>query len=333
MAELRFGIAFQSDKTPARYAALAQVVDRYPFHVLSVYNDLFYQPAIGPLLVMAPHLRRAEWIGPAVLNPYTVHPVEIAGQIAVLDQLTDGRAYLGIGRGAWLDRVGVTSPQPVAAVKEAILVVKQLLAGDTGDFEGTVFRLAAGARFAFQPRRSAVPVVVGTWGQRMARLAGELADEVKIGASSNPAVAMNLRRPIDVGSARVGREPGSVGICVGTPTVVDQDRAAARDLARRIVAPYLSVVARLDPTIDDSEWINRIAAFSLRHDYASIAANTPDHLLERFVIAGNPDDVVDQVGALASAGVTRVEFGNPHGLDEAEGIRLLGERVLPMLAG
>ena len=55
----QFGIAFQSNKTPAEYRALAEVVDRYPFEVVSVYNDLLFQPALGPLLWMAPALHRA----------------------------------------------------------------------------------------------------------------------------------------------------------------------------------------------------------------------------------------------------------------------------------
>src|SRR5204863_9773787 len=99
LAEPRFGIGFQTDKTPAQYAALARLVDRYEFDVVSAYNDLMYQPAIGPLMLMAPHLGRAQ-IGPAVTNPFIVHPVEIAGQVAVLDAATNGRAYLGLGRGA-----------------------------------------------------------------------------------------------------------------------------------------------------------------------------------------------------------------------------------------
>jgi 5,10-methylenetetrahydromethanopterin reductase len=72
-----FGIAFQSNKTPGEYRALAEAVDRAPFDVVSVYNDLLYQPALGPLLWMAPALRRAR-LGIAALNPYTVHPIEIA---------------------------------------------------------------------------------------------------------------------------------------------------------------------------------------------------------------------------------------------------------------
>src|SRR6266704_2612385 len=89
-ASIRFGIALQGDKTPSEYVAHAELIDRYPFAVVSVYNDLFFQPALGPLLLMAPYLRSAQ-LGPAALNPYTLHPIEIAGQTAVLDLVTDGR--------------------------------------------------------------------------------------------------------------------------------------------------------------------------------------------------------------------------------------------------
>ena len=46
-------------------------------------------------------------VGPAALNPYTLHPVEIAGQIAALDAVSNGRAYLGLVQGAWLDELGL----------------------------------------------------------------------------------------------------------------------------------------------------------------------------------------------------------------------------------
>ena len=48
---IAFGIAFQSNKSPAEYEQLAQIVDRYPFDVVSIYNDLMNQPAIGPLQI------------------------------------------------------------------------------------------------------------------------------------------------------------------------------------------------------------------------------------------------------------------------------------------
>ena len=264
---LRVGIAFQGDKRPGEYAELARLVDGYGFDVVSVYNDLLYQPALGPLLWMAPHLARAT-LGPAALNPYTAHPIEIAGQVALLDLATDGRAYLGLARGAWLDALGIEQARPLATLREAMLLVCHLLAGRREPFVGDVFGLVADATLRYAPVRAHVPLTLGTWGLRTARLAGAHADEVKVGGSTNPALVGHLRPALDAGAADVGRAPGKVGVCLGAVTVVDEDRAAARARARSEVALYLPVVARLDPTIDDPEWLARIESAAARGDYA-----------------------------------------------------------------
>ncbi|PJF24414.1 MAG: hypothetical protein CUN53_17960, partial [Phototrophicales bacterium] len=52
-------IAFQTDKTPARYVALAQQVDGYDFDRVSAYCDAPFHPSFTPLALMAPHLSRA----------------------------------------------------------------------------------------------------------------------------------------------------------------------------------------------------------------------------------------------------------------------------------
>jgi 5,10-methylenetetrahydromethanopterin reductase len=332
LAEPRFGIGFQTNKSPAEYADLARLVDRYAFDVVSAYNDLMYQPAIGPLLLMAPHVRRAQ-IGPAVTNPFVIHPVEIAGQVAVLDAATEGRSYLGLGRGAWLDAIDREPKRPLRALREAVLLTKQLLRGDDCGFDGQVFKLVKGAALQFPIRRADVPVLIGTWGVETARMAGELADEVKIGGSANPAMVAHLRPHVDAGSAKAGRPPGSVGICLGGVTVVDRDREAARTLARRQIAPYVAVIGALDPSIEERGWLDELSAASARGDAEGAIRAIPDEMLERFAFAGDPDDVVRQAEAAFAGGASRVEFGTPHGRDEAEAIELLGERVLPYFKG
>jgi 5,10-methylenetetrahydromethanopterin reductase len=323
----RFGIAFQSDKTPAEYRGLAEIVDHYAFDVVSVYNDLLFQPALGPLLWMAPVLTRAQ-LGPAALNPYTLHPLEIAGQVALLDRASGGRAYLGLARGAWLDRIGVAQRRPVQTLRETVLLVRHLLGRRPEAFSGEVFRHAASATLQYAPLRPSVPVTIGTWGRATARMAGEVADEIKVGGSANPAMVSMLRPAVHEGCARAGRPFGAVGICLGAVTVVHADRALARGLARREMALYLTVVAELDPEIDP-EWLARVRTASVRHDVDAIARDISDDVLDRFAFAGSPRDVVRQVERLADSGAARVEFGTPLGPDPAEGIRLLGEQVLP----
>ena len=180
-------------------------------------------------------------LGPAALNPSTLHPVELAGQAAALDLASDGRAYLGLAAGAWLDRLGLDERAPVARMREAVEIVRRLLAGDRSGFAGSHFSLAAGAGFNYEPARESMPLMIGTWRPRMAALAGEVADEVKIGGSANPALVELMRRWI-------GND--DVGIVVGAVTVVDEDGDAARERARREVEMYLEVVGELDPTIE-----------------------------------------------------------------------------------
>jgi 5,10-methylenetetrahydromethanopterin reductase len=324
----RFSIAFQSNKTPAEYEGLADLVDRYPFDMVSVYNDLLFQPALGPLILMAQRLRRAE-VGFAALNPYTVHPLEIAGQAAMLDMVSGGRAYMGLVRGSWLDKIGLEGKKSLQTLREAALLVQHLLARNPAAFEGQIFRLEAGSTLNYQPLRPRVPLMIGTWGKLTARMAGEIADEIKIGGSTNPAMAVLLQAEISAGEAKAGRPAGSVGICLGAVTVVAEDREAARALVRREAALYLPVVAELDPTLQDPEWLARIRQAAARSDYAYISRQISDEILDRFAFAGNPRDIIRQVEKISEAGASRVEFGTPHGLNSAEGIRLLGEQVLP----
>jgi len=191
--------------------------------VLSVFHDLLYQPAIYPLLLIAEATERVR-IGPAALNPSTLHPVELAGQAAALDLLSGGRAYLGLAAGAWLDRLDLVESRPVRRMREAVEIVRRLHAGDRSGFAGEIFTLAPGAGLEYEPARPRIPLMVGTWKPRMAALAGELADEVKIGGSANPEMVRLMREWI-------GND--EVGIAVGAVTVVDEDGDAARARAAK----------------------------------------------------------------------------------------------------
>jgi 5,10-methylenetetrahydromethanopterin reductase len=269
--------------------------------VISVFHDLLFQPAIYPLLLIAGATERLR-IGPAALNPSTLHPVELAGQAAALDLASGGRAYLGLVAGAWLDRLGLDERKPVQRMREAVEIVRRLHAGDRTGFAGELFTLAPGAGLEYSPARKRVPLMIGTWKPRMAALAGETADEVKIGGCANPDMVRLMREWI-------GND--DVGIVVGAVTVVDEDGGAARARAEKEVAMYLDVVGGLDPTLD-----------------LAPGASVP---LDRFVIAGTPDEVAAHAQRLFDAGVKRVEFGTPQGLTTSAGVDLLCDRVLPLL--
>jgi len=328
---VELGLGLQSDKRPGEYARLAVAAEQHGFDVLSVFSDLLYQPPIAALLEMARVTDRVR-LGAACWNPYTLHPYEIAGQVATLDLASNGRSYIGLARGTWLGRIGVPQPRPVATLRAAARTVTALLTGDPAGIEDELFPLAPGTVLRYGLPTRLPPLLIGTWGEQTARMAGAVADEVKLGGSANPAMVGVMRGWLDAGSRQAGRRPGAVGVVVGAVTVVDEDGPAARALARREVAMYLAVVAGLDPTVVlPAGLLDGVQRRVETGDHEGAGRLIPDEVLDLFSFSGTPEQVAAQAQRLIDAGVSRVEFGTPHGRTGIEGVELLGRRVVPLL--
>ena len=324
-------IAFQTDHPLAAYGPLAAAAEGYGFDGVSVYNDLLFQPAWPALFEIARATRRVR-IGPAAMNPFACHPLTLAGHLALLDEASAGRAYLGLCRGAWLEFLGLAPAHPVAALREAFECIRHLLRGDRRPYRGRVFSLAGGETLRWRIPRSDVPLVLGAWGAQAIRACAPHVDEVKVGGTASPRVVRSTLEAVRAASVRAGRPPDAVGLAVGAVSVVDRDGDAARARARQKVALYLPVIARLDPSLPvEPEQVRRIEAARAAGDVARAGREVPDAALRSLAFAGTPDEVAEQALELYAAGAGRVEFGTPHGLDEAAGVRLLGEAVLPAL--
>jgi 5,10-methylenetetrahydromethanopterin reductase len=322
-------LGFQTDQPADNYARLAVMAESLGFDGISVFHDLGFQPSLFPLLEMARVTTRLR-LGAACLNPFLLHPVEIAGQAAALDLASNGRAYVGLARGAWLERVGIRPAWPLQRLTEAVEMVRRLLRGDDSAYDGQIFSMAAGTRLAYSRRRDVLDILLGTWGPRGLALAGRCADEVKLGGCANPDMIRYARAVLDEACRAAGRDPSSVGLVAGAVTVVDEDGAAARQIARAQVAVYLDVVARLDITVTVPDSVLApLRAALVRGDSGAAGRCIPDELLDRFAFAGQPAAVAEHVAAVFEAGASRVELGSPHGRTDVYGVELIGKKVLP----
>jgi len=334
MTKRELSIAFQTDKRAGDYIALAKLVNPYAFDAVTVYCDAPYQPSYGPLLLMAPHIERAR-LGPAGVPPSRMHPIDIAAQTALLADLAAGGVYIGLVRGGWLADHGINELMPpISAMREAVDIIRALLAGESAGYRGRVYQVAAHVRAPWPLPSQRIPLQIGTWGAQLAALAGEIADEVKIGGSANPDVIPLIADTIAVGEARAGRIPGTVKIVIGAVSVVDDDREAARWIARKAVSLYLPIVSKLDQTLEiDPKLMARLDGHVKAGDDDAAARLIPDDILDRFIFAGAPADIIEQCARLYDAGAQRIELGTPHGAGEsATGIRLIGEQVIPALS-
>ncbi len=333
MTNRELSIAFQTDKRARDYVALAKLVNEYDFDAVSVYCDAPYHPSYGPLLLMAPHIERAR-LGPAGVPPSRMHPIDIAAQTALLADVAKGGVYIGLVRGGWLTEHGIRElDPPITAMREAIEIIRKLLSGESAGYAGRIYRIAEHVRAPYPLPSAPIPLQIGTWGKQLAALAGEVADEVKIGGSANPDMIPLMAEYIAQGEARAGRAIGSVKIVIGAVSVVDEDREAARWVARKAVSLYMPIVSWLDPTLSiEPELMARVQAHVNANETERAARLIPDDILDRFIFAGAPADIIEQCARLYDAGARRIELGTPHGVHEAaSGIRLIGEQVIPAL--
>ena len=208
----RFAIQLHGTFPMAAYEDLARAVERHPFAELTVHDVAWWRP-VWPILTLVGAATERVLVGPDVTHPLLVHPLVTAGCVAALDELTGGRAVLGVGRGSLMEPLGLPPASP-AAVRRMVGEVRRHLAGG----------------LLWQPPRTRVPVFVGTFGPRMLEVACEgWADEVRPPGVWDTGFFEDVRR-------RIG---GRVALGCEVWTVVDRDRERARDLGREVLARFL----------------------------------------------------------------------------------------------
>lgn len=332
MVELSFGIS--GSKPLQEYITLAKLAEDYGFHTFSIFDDLMFKPAWPILFSIAQHTKRIR-LGPSVCNPYLIHPSILAGNAALLDEASEGRAYLGIGRGAFLEFLEESTPRPITTVREAIGLIRRLWSGDKTPFVGEVFRATESAQLQWTLLRADISVMVGTWGMQMCYMAGGVADEVKAGSMWSAAYGRQMWAQIEAGAQAAGRDPKEVGLVFGPLTAISEDREQAKAYARRTLAFYLPYLAPMPEFVGmDAVAVARVQAATERGDMESALAEISDEILGSFALYGTPHDVIDGIERMVSeTAVTRIEFGMPHGpTGSLEALHLLGKHVLPHFA-
>lgn len=244
-------------------------------------------------------------IGIGVINPWTRHPVLIAMEAAALDELAGGRLLLGIGASnerwmsAWL---GIPFRKPITRTREAIEVIRALLAGD--HVSRAFGDLTLDTALSFTPMRARVPIYLGAKGRHALATAGTHADGVLLSILSAPSYVSWARQ-------RAGRPHMPMGVYV--LFACGADGRQVRDRVKPTVAKYLGVhgdhditrIAGLDPELS-----RRFRDRLLKGDPASDLVT--DDILNNFAIAGDAEQCAEGLARYHAAGAdTVVLMGDP----------------------
>lgn len=324
-----FAVQLHGTYPMSRYAGLARQVESYDFHELTVHDIVWWRPVWPILTLLAEHTERV-LVGPDVTHPYLRHPADTAANVAALDELSGGRAILGLGAGSMLDPLGIRIDRPLQAVRETAELTQRLLARDRTPFRGELFRAEEQAQFFWEPPRRRVPVFVGAYAPRMVEDAPRWADELRPPGIWSPEFFLDVRRRAREAAA----DPNfPVGCDVWVSVGVDRDEARA--LGRRILAQFLPL-AVFAPQVEfheiDAHEVDAVRAAMAAGDVASAAAEISDRTLDTFVASGAARDIVSGLERLVEAGPSTVTFSGRLGPDPRRALELLGREVLPAVS-
>ena len=296
--------------------------------------SMCFDPFVG--LALAARETGQARLGTAVTNPQTRHPLVLANLAAGLEQLAPGRTFLGIGSGNSAVRHAGAGPATLETLGRSVETIQALLDGATIDFGGgSDTRLPGGTR--------RVPILMAGSGPKALRLAGRLADIVFVNLGVQPEVVAQGFRWAREGAEAAGRDPGALELWVYVPGAIGPERAQALDEVKGAAVSIAAYVLRGDPAtkrippevapkveqlLREYQYSEHLAPGQSSNSRLADRLGLADYLLERFSIAGTPDDCRRKIDALRAAGVENVCLSFGAAPDVAAYVRLYGEAVI-----
>ena len=336
---MRAGLLLLPHDPPDRFAEVARLAEGAGYDHLWLADERFFREVYASLTVAALHTSRIT-VGTCVTDPYSRHPALTAMAIATLDEISGGRAMLGIGAGiSGFAELGVRRERPARAIREAITLIRRLLAGEEVDVQGEVVRFNQG-RLDFTPKRADLPIHVASNGPLGQRAAGALAEGAIMEGCGTPAEARALGVAVAAGAAETGRDPARVELVARLNACIGPDGKRARDVLRPRVARTLGAGRLTFATLEaeglalPEEARATVAGVPYAAGFTPYVPLLPlitDRIVDALTLAGTVEEVAERVVALGRAGIGQImihPFAPPDGsVDDT--IRRFGQEVLP----
>ena len=316
MAKLpTLGVRVHGGMPPRACIEIGEAVERNGFASLWFAENPFNRgvlPTVGAVAALTKRIR----IGIGVFNPYNRHPTLMAMEIGALDDLTGGRAAIGIGSGIGdrITRMGLSYDKPLAAVRDAVTILRGMLKGEAVTYEGAVFKVT-NAKLEFVPPRPDLPIFMAATGDQALRLCGQVADGLMISNMCPPAYTVRAVELLAEGAAKAGR-PAPATVIQYVPCVVRKDRAEARAVVKPTIGEMLSAYWTMSERwpairqamvkgsgIPEEEFVTAIDRVRAGEKPADVL---DDRFADAYAIAGNAEDCLAAIARYGEIGVTEL---------------------------
>ncbi len=336
---MRVDVLLEPDQTPAQLVELAQLCERHGIHTMWMQNYLSWRDAFMALVPAAQATRRVR-LGVCVVSPWEMHPIKMTNALLTLQEYSHGRAALVIGGGGeWIARLGIEPVKRVRAVREAVEIVRGGVSGKPLTYQGGMFKVW-GYRPKFDAGGTPPLVYAGANQPQMLHAVVPAADGVMYSDMTRQRIAETLRLTqqalADKGRAVEGYRVSNIWAWHVKP-----DREAAlREARRELLLRGLLEPWYLQSFLDEGDCAlmekHKPAFFKAYRDGTGDLTGVPQHIVDSCIanmtFTGTPADIAPRLAELTAfrdVGVNELCL-RLHD-DPADAIRLIGERLVPLL--
>ncbi len=337
---MRLDVILEANNSAARVAELTALAEEYGLGGVWVSN---MHDARDPFINFVEAARVTERIclGPVAVSPYELHPLKMATALLTLNEISAGRAHLGVaaGGGGAPTAMGVPQERRVRAVRECVEILRAATTGEPLQYRGEMFKVHYyhPSWVSDKPPR----IYVCANGPQMLRSSAKYADGIFVG-DHLPENIKAVRETIDAQLEAAGRSKKDFHLNNFWAWHVKESREDAEKEARQWLAvratPYKEFYHR--DILADEEiqivWDNISSFIEAFNNKSDVIEGVPEEivtkLVQRTTSASSIDELdkeIDRFRQFKQAGLTELAlrlYDNP----EAS-IRLIGERVLPAL--
>jgi coenzyme F420-dependent glucose-6-phosphate dehydrogenase len=312
---------------PSALVDQAVEAERAGFDAVNVSDH--YQPWWEPghsgqawtLLGAICHATERVGVGTGVTAPvYRYNPAVVAQFAATVEELSPGRAFLGIGSGEALNEVpcGMDWPdtgEQVRRMEEALEIIGRLLDGERVDHEGRFFRTEGAYLHTRGERRP--PVYVSAFGPDAAAVAARHGDG--LWTLADPESAPDLIDAYRGACEDSGKEAGEIILQTGFSWAADDDAALEGARVWKATQPQEYFT---------DGWHDPKAMFEKAEREVS-----DDEFKESYIVSSDPEHHVERIREIERMGATVVCLQNGSGADPLGALTVYREKVLPALKG
>ena len=269
--------------------------------------------------------------GTAVTNIVYRDPSIIANSFATLNEISEGRAIVGLGTGDGpVYSLGRTATK-LADFEKGLHLTRDLLHDRGVDVPKAKER--AGGNVKLKAGRRPVPIYISAEGPKTLRVAGRACDGVILGTGFDLDVLEWAQARIAEGAKEASRPSSDIDIMPAGMIVVDDNGDRARKRVRSRMANRAHHNFRFTMETVPEKEVEGVQRFMDAFDISKPIEEridpdlVTDYLLERFTIAGTPQECIAKVKRLEAEGIRRILLTPPNAVYN-EVMEVWGRRVI-----